>query len=198
MFAFYLLGAIVVTFLAQIVYPPLTGWFVLDPATLAIHPWTLITSMFLHGGFIHIFFNGFALFTFGPYLERMIGSKRFLAIYFISGIAGGLAYAATYWLHLVPVSIPALGASGAIFGILGAVAILRPNLPILMWFIPMPMKYAALVWVALSLLETIDVSSGIAGAAHLGGLFVGAAMAYIWLKMGKIEWAEESQYGSYY
>ena len=198
MIAFYLLGAIVVTFLAQIVYPPLTGWFVLDPATLMQHPWTLIGSMFLHGGIVHLFFNGFALFTFGPYLEQMIGSKRFLAVYALSGLAGGLAYAATYWLQLVPVSIPALGASGAIFGLLGAVAILRPNLPILMMFIPMPMKYAALVWVALSLIQTVDFSSGIAGAAHLGGLFVGAAMAYVWLKMGSIEWADESQYGGNY
>ena len=197
MFAFYLLGAIVVTFLAQIIYPPLTGLFVLDPATLAQHPWTLITSMFLHGGAIHIFFNAFALFTFGPYLERIIGSMRFLAVYFASGLAGGIAYAATYWFHLVPASIPALGASGAIFGVLGAVAVLRPNLQILMWFVPMPMRVAALVWVALSLWQTADVSSGIAGAAHLGGLVVGAAMAYLWLKQGSIEWVDETQHGYY-
>jgi len=191
MYAFYLLGAIVIFFIGQMLWPPLTTLLYLDPATLPQEPWTLITSMFLHGGLLHLFFNGFALYMFGPYLEQIIGSRRFLAIYFASGLAGGLAYAATYYFGILPASIPALGASGAIYGILGAVAVLRPNLPIYMWFVPMPMKIAALVWVALSLVETFQVT-GVAGAAHLGGLVVGAAMAYAWLKMGSIEWVEET------
>lgn len=196
MYAFYLLGAIVLVFLAQIVslgFCQPGNLVCLDPATLPAHPWTIITSMFLHGGLLHLFFNGFALYMFGPYLEQMIGPRRFLAVYFAAGIAGSLTYAATYYLGILPVSIPALGASGAIFGILGAVAVLRPNLPIYMWFVPMPMKIAALVWVAFSLVETFQIT-GVAGAAHLGGLVVGAAMAYIWLKMGSIQWTEDSYY----
>ncbi len=193
MIAMYLLGAIVLVFLGQIVYPPLTEMFFLEPAKIASEPWTIITSMFLHGGLLHLFFNGFALYMFGPYLEQIIGPKRFLAVYFLSGIAGALAYAATYYLGILPASIPALGASGAIFGILGAVAVLRPNLPIYMWFVPMPMKYAALVWVGLGLFETFQIT-GVAGAAHLGGLVLGAAMAYVWLKSGKIEWTQDAGY----
>ncbi len=196
MYALYLLGSLIFVFLLQLAYKPITGMFVLDPAMLVQQPWTIITSMFLHGGFVHLFFNGFALYMFGPYLEQIIGAKRFLAIYFGAGIVGGLAYAATYYLGILPASIPALGASGAIFGILGAVAVLRPNMQIIMWFVPMPMKFAAIVWVALSLLETVNVSSGIAGAAHLGGLVLGAAAAYYLLKTGSLEWVahEESYY----
>lgn len=197
MIAMYLLGAIVLVFLGQIVYPPLTEIFVLNPATLTKEPWTIITSMFLHGGMLHLFFNGFALWMFGPYLEQIIGSRRFLAVYFLSGIAGALMYAATFYVGILPKSIPALGASGAIFGILGAVAVLRPNLPIYMWFVPMPMKFAALVWVGLSLVETFNIT-GVAGAAHLGGLVLGAAMAYFWLKAGSIEWSDDGQYNGYY
>lgn len=185
MIAMYLLGAIVLVFLGQIVYPPLTEMFYLQPSTLAQEPWTIITSMFLHGGLLHLFFNGFALWMFGPYLEQIIGSRRFLAVYFLSGIAGACAYAATFYVGILPQSIPALGASGAIFGILGAVAVLRPNLMIYMWFVPMPMKYAALVWVVLSLIETFNIT-GVAGAAHLGGLVLGGIMAYYWKGHGGI------------
>ncbi|MBI2445545.1 rhomboid family intramembrane serine protease [Candidatus Micrarchaeota archaeon] len=193
MYAFFLLGAIVLVFLAQIVFLGFCNpgdLICLNPAELPQEPWTIITSMFLHGGMLHLFFNGFALYMFGPYLEQIIGSRRFLLVYLLSGIAGGLAYAATYYLGIMPASIPALGASGAIFGILGAVAVLRPNLPIIMWFVPMPMKFAVIVWIALSLVETFNIT-GVAGAAHLGGLVVGAVMAYAWLRMGSIQWVEE-------
>ncbi len=186
MIALYLLGLIVAVFFFQIALPSLTPLLWLDPATVASAPWTIITSMFLHAGFLHLFFNGFALYMFGPYLERMIGSNRFLALYFATGIAGALAYAATFYLGILPQSIPALGASGAIFGVLGAVAVLRPNLMIFVWFVPMPMKFAALLWVGLSLLETVNISGGIAGAAHLGGLVMGALAAYYLLRKGDV------------
>jgi uncharacterized protein len=186
MFALYLLGAIVAVFFFQIAIPQLTPLLWLNPATVASQPWTIISSMFLHGGMWHLFFNAFALYMFGPFLEQMVGSKRFLLVYFAAGIAGALAYAATFYLGILPHSVPALGASGAIFGILGAVAVLRPNMMIFVWFVPMPMKFAALLWVALSLFQTVDVSGGIAGAAHLGGLIVGALAAYYWLQKGDL------------
>ncbi|MBI4360520.1 rhomboid family intramembrane serine protease [Candidatus Micrarchaeota archaeon] len=194
MYALYLLGAIVAVFFFQLAFPQVTPTFWLNPGSVFSAPWTLITSMFLHGGWVHLFFNGFALYMFGPYLERIVGSNRFLLIYFGAGIAGSLAYVASFYLGFLPQSIPALGASGAIFGILGAVAVLRPNLMILMWFVPMPMKYAALVWVALSLFETLNVSGGIAGAAHLGGLVVGAVAAYFLKRQGDVSWDDPYSY----
>ncbi|MDP2717589.1 MAG: rhomboid family intramembrane serine protease [Candidatus Micrarchaeota archaeon] len=193
MIALLLLGLIVAVFFFQIAIPQITPLLWLNPATLSSQPWTIITSMFLHAGYLHLFFNGFALYMFGPYLERMIGSNRFLVLYFAAGIAGALAYAATFYAGILPQSIPALGASGAIFGILGAVAVLRPNLMIFVWFVPMPMKFAALLWVGLSLLETVNISGGIAGAAHLGGLVMGALTGYYLLKTGDVH-ADASGY----
>lgn len=178
MYSIYLLATIGVVFLLQLFVKGFTELFFLVPSVVSSHPWTLFTSMFLHGGFMHLFFNGFALYMFGPFLEQMIGSRRFLLIYFFSGLAGGLAYVATFYLGLLQESIPALGASGAIFGILGAVAVLRPNMPLLlMGFIPMRMSQAVVLWIALALFDTINVNGGVAGAAHLGGLVVGLGAA---------------------
>lgn len=187
MYALYLLGSIAVVFFIQLFVKGFTEAFLLVPSLLASQPWTLITSMFLHGGFAHLFFNGFALYMFGPYLEQIIGSKKFLGLYFASGIVAGLAYASTYFLHIIP-DIPALGASGAIFGILGAIAVLRPNLQILMLgFIPMSMKQAAVFWVVLEFIGTFNIASGVASAAHLGGLVFGFLAAKYFLRKGSVE-----------
>lgn len=185
MFSLYLLGAVVVVFFLQLAFRSLTQLFWLDPSLVFQQPWTLLTSMFLHGGFTHLFLNGLALYMFGPYLEQMVGSRRFLLVYFASGIVGGLAYVATYYAGLLPQSIPAVGASGAIYGILGAVAVLHPNLTVLMMGIfPMPMRHAAVMWVFIELAGTFDQASGVASAAHLGGLVVGFAAANYFKKRG--------------
>jgi hypothetical protein len=87
--------------------------------------WTLATSMFLHGGFFHLFANMFSLFFIGSFLENLIGKKRFIWTYIISGIVGGLffVFASLIFGNL---STPAVGASGAIFGLLGVLAVLVP------------------------------------------------------------------------
>ncbi|MBI5037046.1 rhomboid family intramembrane serine protease [Candidatus Micrarchaeota archaeon] len=181
MYALYLLGSIVAIFFVQLFVKGFTESFFLVPSLVVSQPWTLVTSMFLHVGFAHLFFNGFALYMFGPYLEQIVGSKKFLGLYFASGLVGGLAYAATYFLRIVP-DIPALGASGAIFGVLGAIAVLRPNMQILMMgFIPMSMRQAALFWVVLEFIGTFNIASGIASAAHLGGLVFGFLAAKFYL-----------------
>ena len=185
MYSLYLLAAIFVFYLLQLFIKGFTGTFVLVPATVLSQPWTLITSMFLHApeNFFHLFFNGFALYMFGPFLEQMIGSRRFLAVYFGSGLVGGLAYVASAYAGFLPLATPALGASGAIFGILGAVAVLRPDLQILMMgIIPMSMRQAAVFWVLLGLFDTVNVYGGVAGAAHLGGMAIGLLGGFYFLK----------------
>ncbi len=177
LYSIQLLLAIGVAFILQLLIPPLTTALWLDPNTALAMPWTLVTSMFLHGSFLHLFLNAFALFSFGPYLETRIGSKRFLGLYFASGIAGAVAYLLVIALGIGQ-PLPALGASGAIFGVLGAVAVLEPNLPILLMFVPLPMWMAAILWVILELVGTFTPGTGIASAAHLGGLFLGAAYIY--------------------
>jgi membrane associated rhomboid family serine protease len=87
--------------------------------------WTFITSIFVHGSFFHLFANMFSLYFVGGFLEKLIGKKRFFWVYFISGIFGGIFYilASMFFGNLL---VPAVGASGAIFGLLGVLAVLVP------------------------------------------------------------------------
>jgi len=172
-----ILAIIGIAFIFQMISPNFTEAFVFVPAIAFAEPWRFISSMFLHGGYMHIFFNAYALFLFGSILERKLSKSQFLTLYFVAGLVGGLAYYMTYILGIIP-SVPALGASGAIYGILGACAVMFPNMRIFVYFIPMKMKYAAVLWVALELFGSFNINSGIASAAHLGGLVFGLAFAW--------------------
>lgn len=125
--------------------------------------WRLITAMFLHGGFLHLLFNMFGLYVFGPELEQLAGKLRFFSIYFISGL---LANVATYVVE--PLNYASLGASGAIFGIFGAYLALvyhtRKILP--------QLKQLIIPLVVISVIMTF-VQSNINITAHLVGLAVG-------------------------
>lgn len=87
--------------------------------------WTFLTSMFAHVQFFHIFANMFSLFFIGSFLERILGKKRFFWVYLISGLVGGIFFVLSGWIF-GDMSIPAVGASGAIFGLLGVLAVLVP------------------------------------------------------------------------
>ncbi len=191
----YLLAVIGIAFLFQLMSPGITEYFVFAPLLALTEPWRFLTSIFLHGGLAHLFFNAYALFLFGSVLERKVSQKDYMVIFFGAGLLGGFLYYATYLLGIIP-PIPALGASGAIYGILGAVAVLFPEMRIFFWFIPMKMRHAALLWVAIEFLGTFDISSGIASAAHLGGLLFG--LAYAWHLKSSYEahweWEHPSDY----
>lgn len=154
------------------------------PANLASAPWTLITSLFVHANPTHLLFNMWALFVFGSVLERVIGAKRFLGIYFLSGIVGNLGF-----MFFYPSNIAGVGASGAIYGIVGALAVLLPNLLVLVFFIPMPLWMAAVGWAALEFFLSFTPSS-IANWVHIVGLFVGI----IWGMQLKAKVGSELQY----
>jgi membrane associated rhomboid family serine protease len=136
--------------------------------------WEPFTYMFLHGGFIHILFNMMTLFFLGPETERAMGSKHFLAMYLLSGLLGGLGW---LWLSADARSI-CVGASGAIFGVLGAFATLYPRrqLTILILFFPLTAAAWKIV-VGISLLQFLLITGGAAGniayAAHVFGAFAG-------------------------
>lgn len=160
-----------VVFVLQFLFEPVTGLIVLDQSRVLFEPWRLVTAMFAHGSFTHIFFNMFALLMFGPLLEQRIGSKNFLLVYFVSGIVASIAAAFLY-----PFS---LGASGAIFGMLGALVVLMPDLRILLFFaIPMPLWVASIGWVLIDTFGLVSSSTGVANAAHLAGIAVGFAIGY--------------------
>jgi membrane associated rhomboid family serine protease len=140
--------------------------------------WQLFTYMFLHGSVFHILFNMFALWMFGADVERALGSVRFLWYYLSTGIGAALFHMAFNWDSLTPV----LGASGAIYGILVAFAVLFPEREItLLLFFVIPIhlkaKYLAGIFMVIALLaglqSQLSGSDGVAHLAHLGGGLVG-------------------------
>ncbi len=150
-------------FALQNIFPAITENFSLVSAKALAQPWIFLTSIFLHADLMHLLYNMFALALFGAILEKIVGNKRFLAIFFVAGV---FASAAAFFFY--PAS---LGASGAIFGILGTLAILRPKMTVWL-YVPMPMIIAIFVWAAIDLLGFF-YPSGIANAAHLTGLAIG-------------------------
>jgi membrane associated rhomboid family serine protease len=170
-----LIANIVVFVIQHILHVPI-------PETLALWPdwwrhgavWQLITYQFLHAGIWHLFSNLLALYFLGPDVERGLGTNRFFALYFLSGILGGLGWA----LLSPPDSNPCVGASGAIFGVLGAYAALYPNRELVLIFFPfMPLKAWTFVLLlgAYEFTQTLAYGSGshVANAAHLGGGIAG-------------------------
>jgi len=141
------------------------------PALAFEAPWMFVTSIFLHADFSHLFFNMIALFFFGTSLERLIGRRAFAALFLLSGVVGNLGYLLT----TTNLYIPAIGASGAIYGVIGALATLEPFMLVYIYgVVPLPMIATAVLWGLLDF-TGLFVPSGIAHGAHLGGMFVGVA-----------------------
>lgn len=137
-------------------------------------PWQLVTYMFLHGGLWHIFLNMLMLWMFGMELENTWGSKKFLIFYFAAGITAGLAN-----LFIAPMFSapgPTIGASGGVYAVLVAFAMMFPDRYIYLWFfVPVRAKYLITFFIALELFNGISGTiDGIAHIAHLGGAVVGA------------------------
>lgn len=145
-------------------------------------PYQLVTCMFAHGGFFHILFNMYALWLFGTAMERLWGPKKFLIFYFVCGIAAGVTE-----MFLVPVGF-AIGASGAIMGLLAAFAYTFPNVEFYILPIPFPIKakYLAAIYAAIDLFGQFSGFGGnVAHFAHLGGLVMGFILCIIWKKTGR-------------
>lgn len=183
-----------------------------DLHSTLFRPHQLVTYMFLHGGWEHIFFNMFALWMFGAVLENYWGGKRFLIFYMISGIGAGLLHLAVLYHEMAPIAdqihyqiqgLPldqqqellnsvqnplngaTIGASGAIFGCLAAFGYLFPNQYIyLYFFVPIKVKWAVLGYAAIELFSGIRASAGdnVAHWAHLGGGLVGLLLVIYWNK----------------
>lgn len=169
-YTLWLTGIIAAVFALQVFFPAVTANFRLVSAYAWSRPWTLLTAIFLHASVTHVLFNGFGLVMFGSILEQIIGSKRFLAVFFTAGLLSSIA--STFFYNAV------VGASGAIFGVIGALAVLQPNLTVWVYYIPMPMYVAAVVWAASDLFGFI-VPTGIANAGHLAGLATGIIAGFI-------------------
>jgi uncharacterized protein len=167
--ALILAGIAIFAFVLQTVFSGFTDIFVLVSADALTRPWILITSIFLHGDIVHLLYNMFALALFGMILEKVVGMKKFLWIFFVGGLLAGIGSTFLY--------NAALGASGAVFGILGTLAVLRPRMQVWVSFIPMPMIVAAGVW-ALGDFFGLFIPNGIANLAHLIGLAFGIGVGF--------------------
>jgi membrane associated rhomboid family serine protease len=143
-----------------------TYYMGLIPYYFTSRPWTVISAMFIHADFGHIFGNMITLYFFGTFLVRLIGSNWFVSLYFVGGIAGNLLYVLLgSSLSLV------IGASGAIFAVAGALVVMMPRLTVRLFFLfPMPLWVVILVFfVGWSFIPGLNI----AWQAHLGGLAVG-------------------------
>jgi membrane associated rhomboid family serine protease len=164
-------------FLVSMSSPDVMRALMLVPVLIPYRPWTLVTYMFLHGGFMHLLFNMIALFFFGPRLEARLGSRGFLYLYFISGLTGGLLS--------VPFNPNAaiVGASGAVFGVLLGFARYWPRERIYIWgVLPVEARVLVIVMTALSLYGGFGgTRDGVAHFAHLGG-FLGGYLYLRWIE----------------
>ncbi|MCP4401026.1 MAG: rhomboid family intramembrane serine protease [bacterium] len=139
--------------------------------------WQFVSYMFLHANFMHIFFNMWGLYLFGMTILPVLGTARFLQLYFLSGISGAGLWMLFNWNSNAPI----VGASGAVFGVLMAAAMLHPHMRIQLLFppIPMQMKTFVMIYAAIEIFnELSSAKGGIAHLAHLGGFI----SAYFYLK----------------
>ena len=176
------------------------------PTSVYFHWWQVVTHMFMHGGFWHIFFNMYTLLIFGCVVERIIGSKKFLLFYFICGLGAVALHLGVEYLQMQSYmqgaalgnataiqniamikNTPTVGASGAIYGVLMGYAMLFPESRMTLLFPPITLsaKWMVVIFAAIELFTGVTgLSAGIAHFAHLGGMLIGWLMILSWRKRG--------------
>ena len=145
-------------------------------------PWQLLTYGFLHGNLMHILFNMFAVYMFGSEIERLFGSRRYLTYYLLCVVGAAL-------MHLIVVAVadmrlvPAVGASGGVFGLLLAFGMAWPHRKLMLLFPPIPMP----AWLFVTLYGALELylgitqtAQGVAHFAHLGGMATGFVLIRYW------------------
>jgi len=207
----FIIGTLINVFLQlfQHSIPDIFGIFALPASFIRFfhQPWSIITYMFMHGGFSHIFFNMFAVFMFGPILEQTWGPKRFLFYYILCGIGAGLIQEGVQYIqyvtelsHYAQVNIgtgvipmeeylnmmTTVGASGAVYAILLAFGMLFPNNRLFIFPLPFPIKakFFVIGYAAIELWSGLANSAGdnVAHFAHLGGMLFGLILILYWRK----------------
>lgn len=169
--AFVLFSILISTELAPI------DFIALKPSNIlqGMYLWTFLTSMFMHANFFHIFANMLTLFFIGSLVQKILGPKRYLWFYLGSGLFAGLIFVLMSLVFPLDYNSYAVGASGALFGLVGILVILTPNLPVYIMFIPIPvkMKYAGPGILIVLWGISLGTNIGIGNTAHLGGLIAG-------------------------
>jgi len=164
-----LIGINLVLFIATSINRDLIWFLGLQPAGLLDRPWTLVTNLFVHANIWHILANMVTLFFFGSFFCRLVGVRNFLITYFAGGLLGNILF-----ILLASSYSVAIGASGAIYALAGALAVMMPKLRVLLYFIiPMPLWVVVLVFFVIW-----SFIPGVAWQGHLGGLVFGLAMGF--------------------
>ena len=172
------------------------------PASPLFRWWQPLTHMFMHGGFWHILFNMYTLVMFGMVVERALDTKKFLILYFVAGLGAVALHTGVEWLearHMMSVGnaagimdlyrTPIVGASGAIYGVLVAFAMLYPQARMTLIFPPVTLdaKWMVTIFIGIELFTGITgTQMGIAHFAHLGGALFGFLLIFYWRKSGKL------------
>jgi membrane associated rhomboid family serine protease len=173
------------------------------PSSTYYHWWQVITHMFMHGGFWHIFFNMYTLFIFGVVVERIIGSKKFLFFYFVCGLGAAALQMGTQWIEMQMFmnsdsasalenivalkTTPTVGASGAIYGVLIGYAMLFPDSRMTLIFPPVTLsaKWMVIIFAGIELFTGVfGFVDGVAHFAHLGGMLIGWLLIRWWRHRG--------------
>ncbi|MEZ4895454.1 MAG: rhomboid family intramembrane serine protease [Saprospiraceae bacterium] len=185
----------ILVFFAMQIYPALYDYLPMaSPWSDAFMPMQIVTHMFAHANFTHLFLNMFGLYMFGPILENQMGPKRFLAYYLITGLGAAVIYVLSFilqfyfrfgdqWTMALPHIPTVLGASGAIFGLLVAFGMIFPNMRVMLLFPPIPMKakYMVLLFALIEIVSGVgNLQPGVANFAHLGGAITGAILILFW------------------
>lgn len=187
----YFMIACAIAFVIQMLFDEITKILGLVPYDVWHRGffWQLLTFHFLHGGLFHLLINLFVLWMFGTEIEHMLGTKRFVIYMVITGIGAGVASL----LATPNLKIPIVGASGIVYGVLLAFGLFFPERQILIYFLfPLKAKYMVLIFGGIELLYTVSGggATGIAHAAHLGGMVFGA----IYLYWDRIRWKLRNEF----
>lgn len=178
------------------------------PASPLFKPWQIVTHMFMHGGFWHIFFNMYTLFIFGSVLERVWGPKKYLLFYFVTGLGAAALHTGVQWIEVkhymsqlaagnqaaaaglgMMMHIPTVGASGAIYGLLLGYGMLFPDAVLALIFPPVALKakWFVLIFAAIELLTGLTgTGGGVAHFAHLGGMLFGWLLILYWKRKNRL------------
>ncbi len=164
----------------------------LVPVLFLAQPWTILTSMFVHGGLWHILANMYMLYFFGSSVYRLVGKGRFLAVYFAGGILGNIFHIFLSILgNILSVSflgnpfIAVVGASGAVFALGGVLAMMTPKMKVFIFPIPIPFSLWKAVIGGFLILTILSSMFSISWQGHLGGLLLGLGAGYFFKKRAR-------------
>ena len=178
------------------------------PASPLFKPWQVVSHMFMHGGFWHIFFNMYTLFIFGRVIERVWGTKNYLLLYFVTGLGAAALHTGVQWIEVQHymsqiaagdpaaaqnigdlMRIPTVGASGAIYGLLLGYGMLYPDAVLALIFPPIALKakWFVIIFAVIELLTGLTgTGGGVAHFAHLGGMLFGWLLILYWKRRNRL------------